>query len=100
MPPGGEMRVRLDDRLGVAAVTYLLFGVKLGPALALSVILVFGVWIGLAMAAQSQSPSRLALSASTSLATPSVSAHEGSDLAGKANPCWRRELVAKQRPTR
>ncbi len=46
MPPGGEMRVRLDDRLGVAAVTYVLFGVKLGPALALSVILVFAVWIG------------------------------------------------------
>jgi hypothetical protein len=31
-----EMRARLDDRIGVAAVTYLLFGVKLGPALALS----------------------------------------------------------------
>ncbi len=32
MIPGAEMRARLDDRLGVAAVTYLLFGVKLGPA--------------------------------------------------------------------
>ena len=46
MIPGVEMRVRLDDRLGVAAVTYVLFGVKLGPALALSVVLVFAIWIG------------------------------------------------------
>lgn len=46
MLPGAEMRVRLDDRLGVAAFTYVLFGVKLGPALALSVILVFAIWIG------------------------------------------------------
>ena len=29
------MKARLDDRLGVAAVTYLLFGVTLGPGLAL-----------------------------------------------------------------
>ena len=41
-----EMRARLDDRLGVAAVTYLLFSVKLGPALALSLVLVFAIWIG------------------------------------------------------
>jgi hypothetical protein len=46
MIPGVEMRVRLDDRLGVAAVTYVLFGVKLGPALALSLVLVFAIWIG------------------------------------------------------
>jgi hypothetical protein len=46
MIPGAEIRVRLDDRLGVAAVTYILFGVKLGPALALSVVLVFAIWIG------------------------------------------------------
>ena len=46
MLPGAEMRVRLDDRLGVAAVTYVLFGVKLGPALALFVVLVFAIWIG------------------------------------------------------
>ena len=46
MIPGVEMRVRLDDRLGVAAVTYVLFGVKLGPALALSVVVVFAIWIG------------------------------------------------------
>ena len=41
--PGAEMRVRLDDRLGVAAVTYVLFGVKPGPGLALSVVLVFAI---------------------------------------------------------
>jgi hypothetical protein len=41
-----EMSARLDDRLGVAAVTYLLFGVKLGPTLALSLVLVFAIWIG------------------------------------------------------
>jgi hypothetical protein len=46
MIPGVEIRVRLDDRLGVAAVTYVLFSVKLGPALALSVVLVFAIWIG------------------------------------------------------
>jgi hypothetical protein len=46
MTPGAEMRVRLDDRLGVAAMTYVLFGVKLGPALALCVVLVFAIWIG------------------------------------------------------
>ena len=46
MIPGAEMRARLDDRIGVAAVTYLLFGVKLGPALALSVVLVFAIWVG------------------------------------------------------
>jgi hypothetical protein len=46
MIPDAEMRVRLDDRIGVAAVTYLLFGVKLGPALALSVVLVFVIWVG------------------------------------------------------
>jgi hypothetical protein len=46
MIPGVEMRVRLDDRLGVAAVTYVLFSVKLGPALALFVVLVFAIWIG------------------------------------------------------
>ena len=46
MIPGAEMRARLDDRIGVAAVTYLLFGVKLGPALALSVVLVFVIWVG------------------------------------------------------
>jgi hypothetical protein len=41
-----EMSARLDDGIGVAAVTYLLFGVKLGPALALSLVLVFALWIG------------------------------------------------------
>ena len=41
-----EMRVRLDDRIGVAAVTYLLFFVKLGPGLALLLVLVFAIWIG------------------------------------------------------
>jgi hypothetical protein len=46
MIPGVEMRVRPADRLGVAAVTYVLFGVKLGPALALFVVLVFAIWIG------------------------------------------------------
>ena len=46
MLPSAEMRVRLDDRLGVAAFTYALFAVKPGPALALSVVLVFAVWIG------------------------------------------------------
>jgi hypothetical protein len=46
MTPGAETRVRLEDRLGVTAVTYVLFGVKLGPALALSVVLVFAIWIG------------------------------------------------------
>jgi hypothetical protein len=40
------MRARLDDRLGLWAVTYLLFGVKLGPGLALSLVLVFAIWIG------------------------------------------------------
>jgi hypothetical protein len=40
------VKARLDDRLGVAAVTYLLFGVKLGPGLALSLVLVFAIWIG------------------------------------------------------
>ena len=46
MLPDAETRVLLVDRLGVAAVTYVLFGVKLGPALALSVVLVFAIWIG------------------------------------------------------
>ena len=46
MIPGAEMRARLDDRIGVAAVTYLLFGVTLGPGLALSLVLVFAIWIG------------------------------------------------------
>jgi hypothetical protein len=41
-----EKSARLDDRIGVAAVTYLLFGIKLGPALALSLVLVFAIWIG------------------------------------------------------
>jgi hypothetical protein len=41
-----EKSARLDDRIGVAAVTYLLFGVKFGPALALSLVLVFAIWIG------------------------------------------------------
>ena len=36
-----EMNARLDDRIGVAAVTYLLFGVKLG-----AVDLAFAIWIG------------------------------------------------------
>ena len=36
-----EMRARLDDRLGLWAVTYLLFFVKLGPGLALFLALVF-----------------------------------------------------------
>jgi hypothetical protein len=46
MIPGAETRARLDDRIGVAAVTYLLFGVTLGPGLALSLVLVFAIWIG------------------------------------------------------
>ena len=41
-----EMSARLDDRIGVAAVTYLLFFVKLGPGLALFLVLVFAIWIG------------------------------------------------------
>jgi hypothetical protein len=41
-----EMRARLDDRLGLWAVTYLLFFVKLGPGLALFLALVFAIWIG------------------------------------------------------
>ena len=40
------MKARLDDRIGVAAVTYLLFGVTPGPGLALSLVLVFTIWIG------------------------------------------------------
>ena len=40
------MKARFDDRLGVAAVTYLLFGVTLGPGLALSLVLVSAIWIG------------------------------------------------------
>ena len=39
------VKARLDDRIGVAAVTYVLFGVKLGPGLALTLVLVF-VWSG------------------------------------------------------
>ena len=41
-----EMRARFDDRLGLWAVTYLLFFVKLGPGLALFLVLVFTIWIG------------------------------------------------------
>jgi hypothetical protein len=41
-----EMRARLDDLLGLWAVTYLLFFVKLGPGLALFLALVFAIWIG------------------------------------------------------
>jgi hypothetical protein len=41
-----EMRARLDDRLGLWAVTYLLFFVKVGPGLALFLVLVFAIWIG------------------------------------------------------
>ena len=41
-----EMRARLDDRLGLWTVTYLLFFVKLGPGLALFLVLVFAIWIG------------------------------------------------------
>ena len=40
------MNARLDDRLGLWAVTYLLFFVKLGPGLALFLALVFAIWIG------------------------------------------------------
>jgi hypothetical protein len=40
------VKARIDDRLGVAGVTYLLFGVTLGPGLALSLVLVFAIWIG------------------------------------------------------
>jgi hypothetical protein len=40
------VKMRLDDRLGVAAVAYALFCVKLGPALAVSLVLVFAMWIG------------------------------------------------------
>ena len=54
-----EMRARLDDRIGVAAVTYLLFGVKLGPGLALSLVLVFTIWIGWRWLAQEISRRRL-----------------------------------------
>ena len=35
-----------DDRLGLWAVTYLLFFVKVGPGLALFLVLVFAIWIG------------------------------------------------------
>ena len=42
----GSVKAQLDDRIGVAAVTYLLFGVTLGPGLALSLVLVFAIWIG------------------------------------------------------
>ena len=38
----GSVKARLDDRLGVAAVTYLLFGVTLGPGLALEAPKPFG----------------------------------------------------------
>ena len=54
-----EMSARLDDRIGVAAVTYLLFGVKLGPGLALSVVLVFAIWIGWRWLTQGVSRRRL-----------------------------------------
>ena len=40
------MNARLDDRLGLWAVTYLLFVVTLGPGLALFLVLVFAIWIG------------------------------------------------------
>jgi hypothetical protein len=40
------VNARLDDRIGVATVTYLLFGVKLGPGLTLFLVLVFAIWIG------------------------------------------------------
>ena len=40
------MRARLDYRLGLWAVTYLLFFVKLGSGLALFLVLVFAFWIG------------------------------------------------------
>ena len=63
MLPDAEMRVLLVDRLGVAAVTYVLFGVKLGPALALSVVLVFAIWFGWRWLCRNiqQSPGRFAL---------------------------------------
>ena len=38
--------MRFDDRVGVAAVTYLLFGVTPGPGLALSLVLLFAIWMG------------------------------------------------------
>jgi hypothetical protein len=75
MTPGGEMRVRLDDRLGVAAVTYVLFGVKLGPALALSVILVFAVWIGWRWLRRNIQQSPLAFRAHQNAAARSPLAH-------------------------
>ena len=40
------MNARLDDLLGFSAVTYVLFGVKVGPGLALTLVLVFAIWIG------------------------------------------------------
>ena len=40
------MKARLDDRLSVSAVTYALFSVTPGPGLALSLVLVFAIWIG------------------------------------------------------
>jgi hypothetical protein len=40
------VKARLDDRIGVAAVTYVLFVVKLGPGLALTLVLRFAICIG------------------------------------------------------
>jgi hypothetical protein len=54
-----EMRTRLDDRLGLWAVTYLLFFVKLGPGLALFLVLVFAIWIGWRMAVPEMPRGRL-----------------------------------------
>ena len=40
------MKARFDDRLGVSAVTYAPVQRHAGPGLALSLVLVFAIWIG------------------------------------------------------
>ena len=84
MTLGAEMRVRLDDRLGVAAMTYVLFGVKLGPALALFVVLVFAIWIGWRWLRRSigQSPRHVALTRDAAACSPLAHARARSGLSG------------------
>jgi hypothetical protein len=81
MFPSAEMRVRLDDRFGVAAFTYVLFGLKPGPALALSMVFVFAIWIGWRWLRRKSRQSPLY----GAPAVPRV-AREGSNLASGSKP--------------
>jgi hypothetical protein len=72
------VNARLDDRIGVAAVTYVLCGVKLGPGRALTLVLVFAKWIGWRWLCRNM--------------PPSLGRQERLPSAGRPRPCHRSEI--------